>query len=69
MPALPLLKGTSIPARHSGAGRNPVASVGGFRENLPLLLLDSGLRRNDSEGNKPRGKMERFGRVGASEEL
>jgi hypothetical protein len=36
-----------IPHRHSGAGRNPVTSVGGGRENLPLPLLDPGLRRDD----------------------
>jgi hypothetical protein len=41
------------PHRHSGAGRNPVASAGGRRENLPLLLLDSGLRRSKYPPAKP----------------
>ena len=33
-----------------------MTSVYGFRENLPLLLLDSGLRRNDGEGYELKGK-------------
>jgi hypothetical protein len=34
-------------ARHSGAGRNPVAEAVGFRDNRTLAPLDPGLRRDD----------------------
>ena len=34
-------------ARHSGAGRNPVAMRFGFRDNLKPRTPGSGLRRND----------------------
>jgi hypothetical protein len=43
-------------ARHPGAGRDPVAGAVGFRDNRALTSLDSGLRRNDGEGNKTHGK-------------
>ena len=45
----PFLLRDLFPHRHSGAGRNPVAPVHGGRENLPLLLLDPGLRRDDGQ--------------------
>jgi hypothetical protein len=47
-----------LPRRHSGAGRNPAAGAAGFRDNHPPTSLDSGLRRNDGEGDEPRGKHE-----------
>ena len=49
-------------ARHSGAGRNPVAQTLDFRDSVSLAtrdlravsLLDSGLRRNDEQKSRRR---------------
>jgi hypothetical protein len=43
-------------ARHPGAGRDPAAGAAGFRDHRAPTLLDSGLRRNDGEGDEQRGK-------------
>jgi hypothetical protein len=54
-------------ARHPGAGRDPVTSVCGCRDDPPLPLLDSGLRRNDGEGTERMASDGWFGHVGAGE--